>query len=170
MLASQNQATQVLPSPHQVRAAAVQNVPHSVVHLPHVPVQKLSICQVQTTSIPPKPVYHPAIIRACLSMFDKKPSELNYEEIRKFNEYRGYKKMKGEEIESDILYNPAGGNQPCLHCGHPTWCLICRVSPSIIFKGVFSLLYCMCVVPALLALYTFLVNNVDYIYYNWEVK
>ena len=43
MLASQNQATQVLPSPHQVREAAVQNVPHPVVHLPHVPVQKLSI-------------------------------------------------------------------------------------------------------------------------------
>ena len=32
---------------------------------------KLVIQQVQTTSIPPKPVYHPAIIRACLSMFGK---------------------------------------------------------------------------------------------------
>ena len=119
MLAShQDQATQVLTSPHQVHDAAVQAVPPPVVH--HVPAKKLSICQVQTTSIPPKPVYHPAIIRACLSMFGKKPSELNNEEIGKFNEYRAWKKIKGEEIETDVLYNPASGNEPCLHCGHPT--------------------------------------------------
>ena len=112
----QAQATQVLPSPHQVRHAAVQAVPPPVGQ--HVPVKKLSICQVQTTSIPPKPVYHPAIIRACLSMFGKKPSELNDEEIRKFNEYRAWKKMNGQEIETDVLYNPASGNEPCLNCDH----------------------------------------------------
>ena len=81
---------------------------------------KLVIQQVQTTSIPPKPVYHPAIIRACLSMFGKKPAELDSEETARFMNYRNWKLHKGEPIEQEILYNPAGGNQPCLHCNLPT--------------------------------------------------
>ena len=78
------------------------------------------IQQVQTTSIPPKPVYHPGIIRASLSMFGKKPAELESEETAKFMNYRNWKLKKGEPIEQEMLYNPAGGNQPCLHCNLPT--------------------------------------------------
>ena len=116
----QDQASQALPPPCQGREAAVQTDP-PVVHLvPAPPVKKLSVCQVQSTTIPTKPIYHPAVIRACLSMFSKKPGELNEEEIIKFKQYKAWKKQNGEEIEKDMLYNPAGGNQPCLHCGHPT--------------------------------------------------
>ena len=81
---------------------------------------KLVIQKVQTTSIPPKPVYHPAIIRACVSMFGKKPGELDSEETAKFMNYRNWKLHKGEPIEQEMLYNPASGNQPCLHCNLPT--------------------------------------------------
>ena len=76
----------------------------------------LSIQSVQQTSIPPKHVYHPAIIRASLSMFWKKPDCLTAEEVDKFNSFINWKLKSGEPIEEDILYNPAGGNQNCLHC------------------------------------------------------
>ena len=66
---------------------------------------KLVIQKVQTTSIPPKPVYHPGIIRACLSMFGKKPAELDSEETTKFMTYRNWKLHKGEPIEQEMLYD-----------------------------------------------------------------
>ena len=75
---------------------------------------------ISISSIPPKPVYHPAIIRVCLSMFGKKPGDLDPDEILKFNRYKAWKLSIGEDIETDIMHNPSGGNQPCLHCGHPT--------------------------------------------------
>ena len=116
--AQQDQAVQALPPPQQVREVAVQTA--RVVH--HEPGQqvKLSIDKAESTDIPPRRIYHPAVIRACLSMFRKKPGELNDEEIQKFNLYRAWKRENGEEIESDMVYNPASGNQPCLHCGHLT--------------------------------------------------
>ena len=80
----------------------------------------LSIQSVQNTSIPPKAVFHPAIIRASLSMFKKKPDSLTLEEVDKFNMFIKWKLQNGEPIEVDILYNPAGGNQNCLHCDRPT--------------------------------------------------
>ena len=80
----------------------------------------LSIQSVQTTSIPPKAVFHPAIIRASLSMFQKKPDSLTPEEVNKFKLFIKWKLQNGEPIEEDILYNPAGGNQNCLHCDRPT--------------------------------------------------
>jgi hypothetical protein len=81
---------------------------------------RLDIKAVQCTSIPPKPFFRPAIIRASLSMFEKKPGELNAEEIEKFNLYRKWKIHNGEPIEQDILYNRAGGNEKCLQCELPT--------------------------------------------------
>ena len=42
-----------------------------------------AVVSVQNTSIPPRPIYHPAIIGACLSMSSKKPGELNSEEMGK---------------------------------------------------------------------------------------
>ena len=82
--------------------------------------KQLTIQCVETTTIPPRPVYHPAIIRASLSMFGKKPYDLDSDEIAKFNQYRAWKCQNGEQIETDIIYNPGSGNQPCLHCGLPT--------------------------------------------------
>ena len=80
----------------------------------------LSIHSVQNTSIPPKAIFHPAIIRASLSMFKKKPDSLTAEELNKFNLFIKWKLHNGEPIEEDILYNPAGGNMNCLHCDRPT--------------------------------------------------
>ena len=50
MLASQNQATQVLPSPHLVREAAVQNVPHPVFTFPMF---QFKSCQFAKSKLPP---------------------------------------------------------------------------------------------------------------------
>ena len=80
----------------------------------------LSIQPVQNTTIPPKTVYHPAIIRASLSMFKKKPDSLTAEEVNKFNLFLKWKLDNGEPVEEDILYNPAGGNTNCLHLDRPT--------------------------------------------------
>ena len=91
-----------------------------VISIPSRSIKQLTIQCVETTTVPPRPVYHPAIIRASLSMFGKKPAELEPDEIAKFNNYRAWKCQNGEEIETDIIYNPASGNQPCLHCGLPT--------------------------------------------------
>ena len=84
-----------------------------------IPKQLATQC-VETTTVPPRPVYHPAIIRACLSMLSKKPPDLDPDEIAEFNQYRAWKCDNGEQIETDIIYNPGSGNQPCLHCGLPT--------------------------------------------------
>ena len=67
----------------------------------------LSVHSVQQTSIPPKQVFHPAIIRATLSMFGKKPDCLSAEEVDKFNSYMDWKIQCGERLEDDILYNPS---------------------------------------------------------------
>ena len=53
-------------------------------------------------------------------MFSKKPQDLDAEEVQKFNAYRNWKQQNGETVETDILYNRAGGNENCLHCELPT--------------------------------------------------
>ena len=108
----------IQPKPKQMKFSVTSIQTTSI--LPQPKQMKLSVMSVQSTSIPPKPVYHPAIIRACLSMFDKKPDSLNTEETEKFSWYRNWKSQKGEPIEQEILYNPAGGNKNCLHCELPT--------------------------------------------------
>ena len=44
------------------------------------------------TSIPPRPVFNPAIINASKAMFSKHPSQLEPVEILKFNYYRNNKR------------------------------------------------------------------------------
>ena len=51
---------------------------------------------VQVTSIPPKPIFQPAIIRASISMFEKKPDDLDAEEIEKFKMYKNWKAQNGD--------------------------------------------------------------------------
>ena len=80
----------------------------------------LSVQSVQKTSIPPKAIFHPPIIRASLSTFKKKPDSLTAEEVNKFNLFIKWKFEYGEPIEEDIIYNPAGGNKNCLHYDLPT--------------------------------------------------
>ena len=78
------------------------------------------LTRVQTTSIPPRDIYHPAIISACKAFHGKHPSQLTPEEANKFNFYRNYKLQHGEPIEEDIVYLPSGGMKNCLQCGELT--------------------------------------------------
>ena len=48
----------------------------------------LNITKFQSISIPPRPVYHPAIVGACQRFFSKHPSELSQDEIQKFKQYK----------------------------------------------------------------------------------
>ena len=94
--------------------------PSSISIKPEPKKNRMTMTNVQSTSISPKTVYHPAIIRASLSMFLKKPGDLDPEENDKFLLYRNWKFQKGEQVEEDILYNTAGGNTNFLHCDLPT--------------------------------------------------
>ena len=76
----------------------------------------LSISPVRSLSIPPKKIYHPAIINVCQSLFEKHPDNLQPEEILKFHQYKNWKLEKGEPIEEDLMYLPCGGMKGCLHC------------------------------------------------------
>ena len=80
---------------------------------------KLSI-RICTTSIPPRPVYHPAIVNASHAMFTKHPSQLLPEELEKFKNYQDYKIRIGEPLETEIIYLPSGGIRTCLNCGELT--------------------------------------------------
>ena len=87
---------------------------------PVAPKKPLSLDRVESTSIPPRTIYHPAIINACKSMHGKHPSELDPDEAHKFNFYKEYKIKNGEPIEEDLIYLPCGGLKNCLHCGQLT--------------------------------------------------
>ena len=84
------------------------------------PPPNLSIVVQPSLSIPPRPVYHPAIINACRGMFGKTPSQLNNEEINEFRYYQEFKLSNGDPIEEDVAYFPEGGLRNCLQCGHLT--------------------------------------------------
>ena len=71
-------------------------------------------------SIPPRPVYHPAILNACNAMFGKHPSHMTQEEVDKFKLYQQLKIRDGDSIEEDIVYQPIDGVRTCVQCGHLT--------------------------------------------------
>ena len=75
----------------------------------------LSTRQLTNISIPPKTIYHPAIINATKSFYGKHPSELSPEECEKFNWYLEQQHNRGEPVESDIIYLPSSIRN-CLHC------------------------------------------------------
>ena len=81
---------------------------------------KLSLLKCTSTSIPPKPVYHPVLINVCEAMFSKHPSKLTPEEVTKFNTYKERKKQIGEPLESEVIYLPIGGIRTCVNCGELT--------------------------------------------------
>ena len=59
---------------------------------------KLDIVKSQSTRIPPHPVYHPTIVNACDAMFEKHPSKLNPDEVKKFKMYRTRKMQIGKPL------------------------------------------------------------------------
>ena len=79
----------------------------------------LSIGKLTNVPIPPKTIYHPAIINATKSFYRKHPSELSSEECEKFNWYLEHERNCGEPVESDIIYLPSSMRN-CLHCDLPT--------------------------------------------------
>ena len=79
----------------------------------------LSVVRNASVSINPRRIYHPAIINASKSFFNKHPSELLDEEKEKFKFYLNHKRASGEPVETDIIYLPSS-MRDCLHCGHPT--------------------------------------------------
>ena len=77
---------------------------------------KLDIVKSQSTSIPHHPVYHPTIVNVCDAMFEKHPSKLNPDEVKKFKMYRTRKMQIGEPLEAEVIYLPIGGLRTCLNC------------------------------------------------------
>ena len=108
----------------------------SSISLPPCPLRKLNlnVSAATVTSIPPRPVYHPAIVKASLSLFNKHPRALSAAEIEKFNHYRNWKDMNGEHVEDDIVYLPAGGMRNCVNCGELTWLLLSLGFPSFTYN------------------------------------
>ena len=81
----------------------------------------LSIQAQSSVSIPPRRIYHPAILKACENMHGKHPSQLTPDEVRKFKLYQEYKARNGEPpIEEDIIFQPCGGLRTCVQCGQLT--------------------------------------------------
>jgi hypothetical protein len=81
---------------------------------------KLEFLRFHPISIPPRTIYHPAVIIACNDMFAKHPSVLLPEEVDQFNFIRNHAEQVGKPFESDELYLPSGGVRTCLNCGQLT--------------------------------------------------
>ena len=79
----------------------------------------LSTTKLAPISIPPRVIYHPAIINATKSFYHKHPSELSYDEMKEFKLYLDHKQARGQPVEEDLIYLPSS-MRSCLHCGHPT--------------------------------------------------
>ena len=90
----------------------------SVSYIPPAPI--LNLTKNLPISIPPRRIFHPAVINACQSMFKKHPSQLSPEEVEKFNKYKQYKLQVGDPVEQNVVYLPIGGLRTCLQCGQPT--------------------------------------------------
>ena len=81
---------------------------------------KLTAVMNPTISVPPRTIYHPAVINASKSRYNKHPSELSKEEFKSFNQYLHKKRdVYGEPVEFDPIYLPTSMRN-CLHCGHLT--------------------------------------------------
>ena len=87
---------------------------------PAIQKPKLEFLKLHPISIPPRTIYHPAIIIACHYMFAKHPSVLLPAEVDQFNCIRNHAKQVGKPFESDKMYLPSGGVRTCLNCGQLT--------------------------------------------------
>ena len=71
--------------------------------------RNLSQAKQSSISIPPKPVYHLAIINACKVMHEQHPDQSDREEVEQFNFYVRHKSNTGDPIEQNVVYLPIGG-------------------------------------------------------------
>jgi hypothetical protein len=81
---------------------------------------ELEFVRCSSTTVPPRHVYHPAIINAAEAFFGKHPGQLEPDEVTKFNLYRNRKLQIGEPLETEIIYQPIGGTRTCVNCGELT--------------------------------------------------
>ena len=90
--------------------------------IPPAPPPKLNLEFVknQAVSIPPRPVYHPAIFNASEAIFGKHLDDLTPDEFNKFNVYRIHQSQIGKPLEEQTIYLPNGGMRSCLNCGELT--------------------------------------------------
>jgi hypothetical protein len=81
---------------------------------------KLIVVKTSSTSVSPRPVYHPAVVNASQAMFRKHPSQLMPEEVQKFKNYQEHKIRIGEPLEMEVIFLPIGGTRTCINCGELT--------------------------------------------------
>ena len=84
------------------------------------PKSNLEFTRNQAVSIPPRPVYHPAIFNASEAIFGKHLDDLTPEEFNKFNVYRRHQSIIGKPLEEQTIYLPDGGMRSCVNCGELT--------------------------------------------------
>ena len=68
-----------------------------------------------TISIPPRPVYHPAIVNACEAIFGRHPDDLTPEEYNRYNTFRRQQSQIGKPLEEQIINLPSGGMRSCVN-------------------------------------------------------
>ena len=66
----------------------------------------LTTTKLAPLSIPPKVIYHPAIINATQSFYQKHPSELSKKEMKELKFYHDQKQARGQPVEEDLIYLP----------------------------------------------------------------
>ena len=81
---------------------------------------KLTIQPQHSVSIPPRRIYHPAVINACYSIIGKHPSQMTAAEDEEFQLYMQFKLSRGQNVEDDVVFLPIGGIRTCLHCENLT--------------------------------------------------
>ena len=86
---------------------------------PSKQVPALLITKSLPISIPPQKIYHPAVINACKSVYNKKPCELTKEESSKMKHYLDRKRELGKPVEHDPTFLPISMRN-CMHCGNLT--------------------------------------------------
>ena len=99
---------------------ALSICPQTPITIPPTQQPKLATVKLTNIDINPKKIYHPTIINACNSMFNKHPDRLSTEEIVKFNKYKRWKSEIGDPFESNPIYLPIGGLRKCLICENLT--------------------------------------------------
>ena len=64
---------------------------------------KHSMIRNHTISIPPRPAYHPAIVKACEAIFGRHPDNLTPEEDNRFNTFRRQQSRISEPLEEQLI-------------------------------------------------------------------
>ena len=113
---SHQQSVSILPSKPSLKTMSLPDIDIP----PSMQKAELEFARLCSISIPPRPIYHPAIVNACKDMFDKHPSSLLPNEVDQFNFVRNHALQVGEPLENCAVYLPSGGVRTCLNCGQLT--------------------------------------------------